>query len=37
MRRQEEERRRQERELQDLKRQKYHDQYLRSRYPQLTE
>lgn len=37
MRRQEEERKKQERELQDLKRQKYHDQYLKSRYPQLTE
>jgi uncharacterized protein YcfJ len=37
MRRQDAERKKQERELQDLKRQKYHDQYLKSRYPQVTE
>ena len=37
MKRQEEERKKQDRELQDLKRQKYHDDYLRSRYPQVTE
>ncbi len=35
--RQEEERKRQEREFEDLKRQQYHDQYLKSRYPQLKE
>lgn len=35
--RQEEERKRQEREFQDLKRQKYHDQYLNARYPRLKE
>lgn len=37
MRRQEEERKKQDRELQDLQRQKYHDGYFRSRYPQLAE
>lgn len=37
MRRQEEERKKQDRELQDLKRQKYHDDYFRSRYPQASE
>lgn len=37
MKRQEEERKKQDRELQDLKRQKYHDDYMRSRYPQIAE
>ena len=35
--RQREEMRKQERELEDLKRQRYHDEYLRSRYPAQTE
>jgi len=37
MKRQEEERKKQDRELQDLKRQKYYDEYLRSRYPQQAQ
>lgn len=37
LKRQEEERKKQQRELEDLKRQKYHDEYFRSRYPQGTE
>ena len=37
MKRQEEERKKQDRELKDLKRQRYHDDYFNSRYPQLAE
>jgi hypothetical protein len=37
MKKQEEARKKQDRELQDLKRQKYHDDYFRSRYPQAAE
>jgi hypothetical protein len=37
IRRQEEERKKQERELQDLRRQKYHDEYLKARYPQIAQ
>jgi len=35
--RQEEERKKQDRELEDLKRQRYHDDYFRSRYPQAAQ